>query len=231
MDGKAICNFVGSDWIGDTLSQGNHMAEARSSLAARKPRKRAANRKFNVVVIGASAGGLFALSQVLNRLPKNLCSSVVVVQHLSPAHKSSLVQLLARTTTMRVQEAENDALLEPGIVYVAPPDAHLISSGKILKLEHSVAVRFHRPSIDSLFESMARDFGKRLIGVILSGSGSDGTAGIAAIKNAGGTTIAQDPAEAEFFAMPKSAIASGFVDKILRLAEIGPAIEALCSRT
>lgn len=230
MEGKAICNFVGSDSIGDTLSSGNHMAEARSSVGARKPKKRAPSRKFNVVVIGASAGGLFALSQVLNRLPKNLCTSVVVVQHLSPAHKSALVQLLARTTRMRVQEATDDALLEPGIVYVAPPDAHLISAGNILKLEHSVAVRFHRPSIDSLFESMARDFGKRLIGVVLSGSGSDGTAGIAAIKKAGGTTIAQDPAEAEFFAMPKSAIASGCVDKVLRLAEIGPAIEALCSR-
>ncbi|MCU1307287.1 MAG: CheB methylesterase [Acidobacteriaceae bacterium] len=131
---------------------------------------------------------------------------------------------------MQVREAADNAPLQPGVVYVAPPDAHLISSGKTLKLEHSVAVRFHRPSIDSLFESMARDFGKRLIGVILSGSGSDGTAGIAAIKNAGGTTIAQDPDEAEFFAMPKSAIASGCVDKVLRLAEIGPTIEALCSR-
>src|SRR6266481_4592950 len=158
LDSSAACNFVGSDWIGDTLSQGNHMAEARSSLAARKPRKRAANRKFNVVVIGASAGGLFALTQVLQRLPKDLCSSVVVVQHLSPAHKSSLVQLLARTTRMQVKEAADNALLQPGVVYVAPPDAHLISSGKTLKLEHSLAVRFHRPSIDSLFESMARDF-------------------------------------------------------------------------
>jgi two-component system chemotaxis response regulator CheB len=98
-----------------------------------------------------------------------------------------------------------------------------------LKLEHSKAVNFHRPSIDTLFESFARSFGKNVIGVILSGSGSDGSLGITAIKSAGGTTIAQDPLEAEYFAMPKSAIATGCVDKILVLAEIGPTIQALCS--
>jgi two-component system chemotaxis response regulator CheB len=220
--------FPKADRIVVRFPKGNHMAGIKMS-ASRKP-KRPARSEFHVVAIGTSAGGLFALTQVLQRLPKDLCSSVVVVQHLSPAHKSALVQLLARTTTMQVKEAVHNAVLEPGTVYVAPPDAHLVSSKNTLKLTHSVAVRFHRPSIDSLFESMAHTFGKKLIGVILSGSGSDGTAGIAAIKQAGGITIAQDPAEAEFSPMPKSAIASGCIDKVLRLAEIGPAIEALCSR-
>jgi two-component system chemotaxis response regulator CheB len=211
------------------FQKGNHMAGIRTSATSRKPQK-SAEPEFHVVAIGTSAGGLFALTEVLQRLPKNLCSSVVVVQHLSPAHKSALVQLLARTTTMQVKEAVDHAVLEPGTVYVAPPDAHLVSYKNSLRLKHSIARNFHRPSIDSLFESMAHTFGKKLIGVVLSGSGSDGTKGIAAIKNAGGTTIAQDPFEAEFCPMPRSAIASGCVDKVLRLAEIGPAIEALCSR-
>jgi chemotaxis response regulator CheB len=204
------------------------MAGVRISAASRRPKK-PAEPEFHVIAIGTSAGGLFALTQVLQRLPKDLCSSVVVVQHLSPAHKSALVPLLAKTTTMQVKEAVDNAVLEPGTVYVAPPDAHLVSFKNSLRLKHSVARNFHRPSIDSMFESMARTFGKKLIGVVLSGSGSDGTNGITAIKNAGGTTIAQDPLEAEFGPMPKSAIASGCVDKVLRLAEIGPAIEALCS--
>jgi two-component system chemotaxis response regulator CheB len=132
---------------------------------------------------------------------------------------------------MDVREAVDDATLEPGVVYVGPPDAHLVSSRKKLRLRHSAAVNFHRPSIDALFESMAQSFGNRLIGVVLSGSGGDGAAGIAAIKRAGGTTIAQDPEEAEFRSMPVSAIATGCVDQVLPLAEIGSLIATLCSRT
>ncbi|MCU1287301.1 MAG: chemotaxis protein CheB [Acidobacteriales bacterium] len=184
---------------------------------------------FQVVAIGTSAGGLFALSEVLKRLPSALSSSVVVVQHLSPTHKSSLVPLLARITQMQVKEAVDKAVLEPGTVYVAPPDAHVVFSKKRLRLNHSVALNFHRPSIDTTFESIANSFGNKVIAVVLTGSGSDGSIGIAAVKRAGGTTIAQDPSEAEFPSMPKSAIATGCVDKVLRLAEIGPVIESLCS--
>jgi two-component system chemotaxis response regulator CheB len=198
--------------------------------AAKSARQSIAKDAIRVVAIGASAGGLFALSEVLSRLPRDLCSSVVVVQHLSPAHKSSLVALLARTTRMEVREAEDNAALDRGVVYIAPPDAHLVSSRKKLKLQHSAAVNFHRPSVDALFESMARSFGRQLVGVVLSGSGGDGAVGIVAIKKAGGTTIAQDPQEAEFGSMPSAAIATGCVDKILRLAAIGPTIASLCSR-
>jgi two-component system chemotaxis response regulator CheB len=153
-----------------------------------------------------------------------------VVQHLSPAHKSSLAYLLAKTTGMEVKEAADKAVLEPGVVYIAPPNAHLVSFRRQLKLQHSVAINFHRPSVDTLFQSMALSFGKQLVGVVLSGAGGDGAIGIAAIKKAGGATIAQDPLEAEFRSMPISAIATGCVDQILPLAAIGPAIASLCSR-
>ena len=130
---------------------------------------------------------------------------------------------------MVVKEALDKAVLEPGTIYVAPPDAHLLSSKNFLRLTHSAALNFHRPSIDTTLESMATSFGARLIAVILSGSGNDGTVGIAAVKKAGGTTIAQDPSEAEFLSMPKSAIATGCVDRVLRLAQIGAVIQSLCS--
>ncbi len=202
---------------------------------ARKPKLGAkslphSHRNFDVVAMGSSAGGLAALTQVLRALPRDFPSSIVVVQHLSPGHKSWIANLLGRSTSLTVKQADHGEILLPGTVYTAPPDEHmLVGPGKI-QLAHTQLVHFSRPSIDLLFESVAGIYGSRSIGVVLSGSGKDGSAGIRTIKEAGGITIAQLPETAEFRPMPEAAIATGCVDFILRLEEIGPKLTELCCR-
>ncbi|HLY92731.1 MAG TPA: chemotaxis protein CheB [Candidatus Angelobacter sp.] len=186
------------------------------------------SRNFDVVAMGASAGGLKALSQVLRALPDNFPSSIVVVQHLAPRHKSWIADLLGRSSCLKVKQAEHGEILLPGTVYTAPPDEHLLVGPGKLQLAHTQLVRFSRPSIDLLFESVAGMYGSRSIGVLLSGSGMDGAEGIRTIKEAGGTTIAQNPQTAEFKPMPEAAIATGCVDWILGLDEIGRKLTELC---
>lgn len=188
-------------------------------------------RNVDVVALGASAGGLNALSQVLGALSKDFPSSIVVVQHLSPGHKSWIASLLGRATALRVKQAEHGEILLPGTVYTAPPDEHLLVGPGKIQLAHSQLVHFSRPSIDLLFESVAGTYGSRSIGVVLSGSGKDGAAGIRDIKEAGGITIAQNPDEAEFRHMPEAAIDTGCIDFILPLGKIGSKLAALCSAT
>jgi len=186
------------------------------------------DRHFDVVAIGASAGGLHALSTVLSPIQANFPSSVLVVQHLDPHHKSLMDDLLGRQTRLRVKEAEHGEVLLPGVVYIAPPDEHLLVGPGKVQLAHSQLVHYSRPSIDLLFESVAGTYGSRSIGVILSGSNRDGSAGIRTIREAGGTTVAQLPDEAEFKTMPEAAIATGCVDLILPLSDIGPILTELC---
>lgn len=185
---------------------------------------------FDVVAIGASAGGLKALMEVLSRLPADLPASVLVVQHLDPRHRSLLVELLQRRSKIRIQEAANDEPIERSVVYIAPPDRHLLLTDSRMYLTSTAFVHFSRPSIDLLFESVAASVDSRAIGVILTGSGTDGTTGIKAIKEQGGTTIAQDPDTAEHNSMPHSAVATGMVDFILPLADIAPAIITLITK-
>lgn len=186
-------------------------------------------RNFDVVALGSSAGGLNALSQVLIALPASFPSSIVVVQHLAPGHKSWIAKLLARSTRLTVKQAEHGEILLPAVVYTAPPDEHLLVGPGKIQLAHSQLVHFSRPSIDLLFESVAGTYGSRSIGVILSGSGKDGAAGVRTIKDAGGITIAQTPETAEFRHMPEAAIETGCIDFILPLAEIGEKLAGLCS--
>ena len=202
---------------------------------ARKPKKPAETlsyslRNFDVVALGASAGGLAALSRVLSGLPINFPSSIVVVQHLAPGHKSWIASLLDRSTRLKVKQAEHGEILLPGIAYTAPPDQHLLVGPGKIQLAHSQLVHFSRPSIDLLFESVAGTYGSRSIGVVLSGSGRDGAAGARTIKEAGGITMAQLPDTAEFRHMPEAAIETGCIDFILPLAEIGEKLAELCSR-
>lgn len=204
------------------------------SKMARQPKKSGETlsyslRNFDVVALGASAGGLNALSQVLIALPPNFPSSIVVVQHLAPGHKSWIAKLLARTTRLKVKQAEHGEVLLPGVVYTAPPDEHLLVGPGKIQLAHSQLVHFSRPSIDLLFESVAGTYGSRSIGVVLSGSGKDGAAGVRTIKEAGGITIAQTPETAEFRHMPEAAIETGCIDFILPLKEIGEKLAGLCS--
>ena len=187
--------------------------------------------QFDIVAIGASAGGVKALSVVLSGLSSDLPAAVLVVQHLDPRHESLIAEILQRNCRMRVKEAEHGEIINNSTVYIAPPNRHLLVSDRIIVLTSTAFVHFVRPSIDLLFESAAADFGEKVIGVILTGMGIDGAMGIRAIKEKGGTTIAQDERTSEYPEMPHAAIATGSVDFILPLQDIAHTIERLVRGT
>ena len=183
---------------------------------------------FDVVVIGASAGGVSALGIVLGQLPMPIPVGIAVVLHLSPDHRSRLVEVLSRFTRLPVAWAEEGMPLLRGRITVAPPDHHLVfRSSDSYGLVQSPRVHYSRPSVDQLFESAAGMFGRRALAVILSGSGTDGADGVMAIHEAGGTVIAQDEASSEYFSMPHEAIESGGVTFVLPLAAIAGAVTQL----
>lgn len=186
---------------------------------------------YDIVALAASAGGLNALSTVLGSLQEHFPATIVVVQHLDPRHRSLMAEILSRRTLLSVEEAADGMQLKPGIVYIAPPDRHLlVNVDNTVSLSQSELVHFVRPSADLLFESVAASHKERAIAVVLTGTGSDGVMGVQAIKKMGGTVIAQDEATAEFFGMPDAAIHTGSVDFILPLNEIGPALLTLVMR-
>lgn len=183
-----------------------------------------------VVAIGASAGGLNALMQVLEPLPADLGVPVLVVQHLSPNHPSRLAEILVRHTSLAVAVAEDGAVPQPGTVHIAVPDQHLeVTADRRLRLGHTEQVHFVRPSFDRLLESLAAHYGEEVLAVVLTGSGSDGAQGVVAVKDAGGTVIVEDDRTAEFTGMPQAAIATGRADMVLSLDQIGPAIARIVS--
>ena len=183
---------------------------------------------FKVVAIAASAGGLKALSQVLGALPGSFAGALVVVQHLDPRHRSMLADILARRSALRVIQSAGGERIAAGIAYIAPPDRHmLVDPDGTLELTRTKLVHFVRPSADLLFESCAASFGPRAIGVVLSGSGSDGAMGVKAIKAMRGTVIVQEPSE--FTGMPGAALETGAVDMALPLDKIAPMLENLVS--
>ena len=183
---------------------------------------------FDIIAIAASAGGLKALSIVLAGLTQALPAAVVVVQHLDPRHRSLMAEILSRRTVLKVKQAEEGDHLEPATTYIAPPDRHLlVNSDGTLSLTKSELVHFVRPSADLLFESVAASFKERAIAVVLSGTGSDGSMGVQAIKKMGGTVIAQDEQSSEYFGMPQAAAQTGSADFVLPLDEIAPALVTL----
>jgi two-component system chemotaxis response regulator CheB len=182
---------------------------------------------FDVVAIGASAGGVEALHVIVAALPANFPVPVLIVQHMDPRHKSLLAGLLARRCKLRVKQAADGEEMRAETVYIAQPDMHLIVRAGRLVLTDTKQVHFSRPSIDMLFQSVADVYGDRATAVILSGSGVDGADGIRAIKAKGGTTLVQDPASAAHSGMPQAARATRCVDFTLPLEEIGPALVAL----
>jgi len=184
-----------------------------------------------IVALAASAGGLAALSTVLGDLPGDLPAAVVIVQHLDPRHESLMPQILGRRSRLCVKQAEDGEWLQAGTAYLAPPDRHLLVNGDgTLTLERSPRVHFLRPSADRLFESVAAAYGRWAVGVVLSGTGGDGSAGVRAIRDHGGVTVAQDPATAEYNGMPSAAVKTGCVDLVLALGEIAPRLASLVSR-
>ena len=183
--------------------------------------------QFDVVAIGASAGGVEALHVVAAALPADFPVPVLIVQHMDPRHKSMLAGLLGRRCKLRVKQAVDGEEMEGGTVYIAQPAMHLVVRAGRLVLTDTKLVHFSRPSIDLLFESVADAYGDRAIAVVLSGSGVDGADGIRTIKAKGGTTLVQDPASAAHAGMPQAARATQCVDFTLPLEEIGPALASL----
>ncbi len=183
---------------------------------------------FDVVAFAASAGGLHALSEVLGGLRDDFPAALLVVQHLDPRHRSLMAEILERRTPLQVQTAREGKQVAAGVVYVAPPDQHLLVDPRgIIRLTQTELVHFLRPSADLLFESVAGAYGERSVAVVLSGSGSDGAMGVQAIKKKGGTVIVQDEATSEFFGMPEAAIRTGCTDFILPLDEIALALVSI----
>lgn len=182
----------------------------------------------DVVALAASAGGINALGAVLAALPSDFRAGVLIVQHVSPQHRSMMAEILGRTTTLEVSEAVAGARVAPGMVFVAPPDHHLlVRSDGTLELTQSELVHFVRPSADLLFESVAAAYGHRAAVVVLTGTGSDGSLGAKAAKEKDATVIAQNEGTCEHFGMPAAAIATGAVDVVLPLEHIAPTLVKL----
>jgi len=192
-------------------------ASVQPRLSAALPPPSAAG--FPVVGLGASAGGLEAVTQLLNALPQKTGMAFVVVQHLAPAHSSMLSEILSRETSMPVTEVHDEPAVEPDHVYVIPPDRNMCIRDGVLSLLPREEPRGQHRSIDYFFRALAQDQGHKAVGVVLSGSASDGTLGLQEIKAQGGITFAQDDT-AQFGDMPRSAIASGSVDFVLPPHEI-----------
>jgi two-component system chemotaxis response regulator CheB len=173
------------------------------------------------IVIGASAGALDVLSNLLPALPSDYRLPILVVVHLPPDKSSVFVDLMRARCAIRVREAEDKEPIEPGVVYFAPPDYHLlVEQDKRLSLSDDEPVLFSRPSIDVLFESAADAYGGGLIGVVLTGANSDGANGLKAVVEAGGVAVVQSPGSAYAAAMPEAAIAVCPEARVLPVNEI-----------
>src|SRR5574344_67654 len=173
-----------------------------------------------VVGIGSSAGGLEALQVMLSKLSDNLNCSYIIAQHLSPTHRSMMVELLSRITNIPVIEVQNGMVIKAKTIYMTPENTDIfVSNGRIYlkSIEHTYGPK---PSVNYFFNSLAQTYGSKSIGVILSGTGSDGAFGIRAIKAAGGITIAQSPQSAKYDGMPVSAINTGKVDIVAPIENI-----------
>ena len=178
---------------------------------------------WDAVVIGASAGGLHALETVLGGLPAAFRPAVLIVQHRKSAPEDLLPSLLRKVCALPVRDVRDKEPIRPGMVYLAPPDYHLLVEVDFhLSLSVDDRVSFSRPSIDVLFESAAEAYGPRLVGVLLTGANQDGTAGLSKIMELGGGTIVQDPETAENSTMPRAAIAAGAAGHVLPLEAIAP---------
>lgn len=174
-----------------------------------------------LVCVAASSGGVGAMPVILDRLSPDLPLAIVLVQHLSPDHQSRLPEILSWHTSMQVRAAADGDRIEHGVIYVAPPDSHvLVTAENALELTHTAKVEHVRPSADLLLSSAARHYEGLVIGVILTGTGFDGRAGVMELHQAGGVVIAQDPETTEFRSMPEAAIATGGVSYVLSLEEI-----------
>lgn len=179
---------------------------------------------FPVVGIGASAGGLEACARLLDALPADSGMAFILVQHLDPTHESLMVELLAKHTKMPVVQATEDMLIAANHVFIIAPGTYLAARGGVLRVSAPLARHGARLPFDFLLESLADSYGARAIGIVLSGTGADGSIGLKAVKAKHGLIIAQDPDEADYGGMPRSAIESKLVDLVLPVAEMAEAL-------
>jgi len=183
---------------------------------------------FEIVLIGASYGGLSALQTVLPELSSDFPLPIVIVQHRKKDGDDGLCEYLRKRSRLPLVEPNDKEKVEPGHVYLAPRDYHLLIEESIFALSTESPVGFARPSIDVAFSSAADVYRERAVGLILTGANADGARGLARIKAMGGLALVQDPQSAESRAMPEAAIAATRVDSILSLAEIAPFLNELC---
>jgi two-component system chemotaxis response regulator CheB len=183
--------------------------------------------KRDLVVIGASAGGLEVVRRIVAALPPGFPAAVCIVLHISPQSPSALAPILNRAGRLPCRAARDGEALRRGEILVAPPDRHLIVEDGRVRVTVDPRENGHRPAVDPLFRSAAVAAGPRAIGVIVSGTRDDGAAGLAAIKAAGGATLVQDPKEALYAGMPTSALANAPVDAVATSDQLGPMLMAM----
>ena len=192
--------------------------------------QRAEGAPCDLVVVGCSWGGTRALATILEQLPEDAGTPLAVVQHRGPGVTDiALPQFLRRRCPIPVEEAEDKTPIEPGRVFLAPADYHLLVEGARFALSTEAPLRHARPSIDVLFESAAESYGERLVGVVLTGTGRDGAAGLRRIGRRGGFTIVQDPATCERREMPEAAIAAHDPKRVVPVEEMAEMLVELCA--
>lgn len=184
----------------------------------------------DIITIGASAGGVETLIQIVRSLPKDLPAAIFIVLHVSPDSTSLLPQILNRRSSLPAFHAKDGEEIQHGRIYVAPPDRHLLVKLGKIGVAHGPKENRHRPAVDPLFRTAARAYGPRVVGVVLSGTLDDGTAGLSAVKSRGGVAIVQDPEEALYDGMPRNAIENVQVDYILPVSEIVSTLVNLASK-
>jgi two-component system, chemotaxis family, protein-glutamate methylesterase/glutaminase len=187
----------------------------------------AAQPTHDIVVIGTSSGGVRALQKLAAALPAGCPAAIFVVMHISPEASSELSGILSRAGPLPALQAEDGMAIEPGRILTAPPDQHLLLDRGRVRVVHGPRENRHRPALDPTFRSAAWAYGPRVVGIVLTGNLDDGTAGLWAIKSCGGTTVVQEPAEAEYPEMPSNALMHNRIDHRLPLEEIGRLIARL----
>jgi two-component system chemotaxis response regulator CheB len=183
----------------------------------------------DIIVVGASAGGVEALGALVRGLPADLPAAVFVVLHVPPHGTSVLPNILRRAGPLPADHARDGEEIKPGRIYIGPPDFHMLIKNGSIRLARGPTENSHRPAIDPLFRTAARRYGRRVVGVVLSGVLDDGTAGLLAIKGQGGLAIVQHPDDALYPGMPQSALDVVSIDYTLPVADIGPLLARLAA--